>query len=185
MGDDTFGDDGSFSVSISEYDGIEVEKITSEEAFKAAVRTMNQWRENLDKGEGAAGVHGSYRESGAGDTQYRNTGGTANDITVEPQTEGSLEYTVGGDSIPLAVAETGRVPTPNSPPPFDPIADWAREKGLEPDGDETFEEMVDGIRWAIAQRGIPGFQPGRLAAKQVGPTFEENVTERINEEIDE
>lgn len=174
----------SFGVDISAYEGIEVERIAREETFKAAVRTQNQWRENLDKGKGALGRHGRYRESGTSDTQFRNTGEAVNDITVTPA-EPSLEHFVGGDVIQLAIAEFGRVPSPNSPPPYQAIADWAREKGLQPDQGETFEEMVDAIRWAIADRGIPGFAPARLAAQQVGPEFEENTIRRLNEEIGE
>lgn len=166
----------SFSVAIEEYEGIDVERITSEEAFKAAVRTQTRWRENLDKGRGAEGSHNGG---------YRNTGEAASDITVEPKEPGALEYFIGGDVVQLAVAEIGRVPTPGSPPPFDAIADWAREKGLQPEGDQSFEDMVEAIRWSIADNGLEGFAPGRLAGEEIGPTFEENVIRRINEELGE
>jgi len=171
---------GAYSVDINEYEGIieggkRLQQIAREEAFKAAVRTQRAWRENLDRGEGAVGSH---------PRSYRNTGEAAGDITVAPaDPEGSDEFRVGGDAVQLAVAEFGRVPTPGSPPPFEAIADWARERGVSPD-DGTFEEMVDAIRWAIADEGLEPFGPGRLAAQEVGPTYQKNVEERINNIIE-
>jgi hypothetical protein len=170
-----------FSVDTRVYeglvdDGTDLVGIASEEAFKAAIRTQRKWRENLDDGVGASGNHGR---------SYRNTGEAIGDVTVTPSEEGASEYTVGGDVVQLAVAEFGRVPTPGSPPPFEAIADWARERGLNPEDGQTFEEMVDAIRWSIADNGLEGFAPGRLAAKEVGPTYKENVEERINRIIEE
>lgn len=164
-----------FNIDVTEYEGIDVDRIAREEAFKAAVRTQNEWRDNLDQGTGATGSHGR---------SYRNTGEAINSVVVSPQSDDASEYVVGGDVVQLAVAEFGRVPTPNSPPPFDAIADWARERGLQPDGDQSFASMVDAIRWSIARNGLDGFAPGRLAAKEVGPTYRESVIERINDEID-
>lgn len=171
----------SFSVDIKEYEGLvddkaDLERIASEEAFKAAIKTQREWRNNLDEGRGAVGSH---------PRPYRNTGEAINDITVVPAEEGATEYRVGGDVVQLAVAEFGRVPTPGSPPPFAAISDWARERGLTPEGGQTWEQMVDAIRWSIADEGLPAFGPGRLAAQQVGPEYEEAVIERINRLIDE
>jgi len=171
----------AYSVDINEYrgiidDGKRLERISREEAFKAAVRTQREWRTNLDRGEGAVGSH---------PRSYRNTGEAAGDITVTPaDPEGSDEFRVGGDVVQLAVAEFGRVPSPGSPPPFEAIADWARERGLSPD-EGTFEEMVDAIRWSIADNGLEPFGPGRLAAQEVGPTYQENVEERLSNIIGE
>lgn len=163
-----------FDIDVSEYEGVDIERIASEEAFRAAINTQNEWRDNLDQGVGAAGSHGR---------QYRNTGEAINDITISPQSEGASEYLVGGDVVQLAVAEWGAVF--DGPPPFEPIADWAGEKGLNPEEGQTFEEMVNAIRWGIAEHGLEGFAPGRAAAKEVGPTYEENVIERLNEQIEE
>jgi len=171
----------SLSVQTDTYEGItddvgkSLEQIAREEAFKAAVRTQRAWRENLEQGKGAVGSH---------PRAYRNTGEAVGDITVTPaDPEESNEFRVGGDVVQLAVAEFGRVPTPGSPPPFEAIADWARERGLSPD-EGTFEEMVDAIRWSIADEGLEPFGPGRLAAQQEGPKYEERATERINNIID-
>jgi hypothetical protein len=170
-----------YSVDIDEYegltdDGADIEQIASEEAFKAAVRTQRAWRENLDEGKGAIGSH---------PRSYRTTGEAAGDITVTPTEEGAEEYEVGGDVVQLAVAEFGRVPTPNSPPPFDAIADWARERGLRPEGEQSFEEMVEALRWSIAEEGLEPFGPGRLAAQQEGPEYERRAKERIERAIEE
>ena len=171
----------SFSVDINGYEGItdedgkSLEQIAREEAYKAAIRTQSTWRENLEQGKGAVGSH---------PRGYRNTGEAVGDITVTPSDpEASNEFRVGGDVVQLAVAEFGRVPTPGSPPPFDAIADWARERGLSPD-EGTFEEMVEAIRWSIADEGLEPFGPGRLAAQKEGPKYEERATERINSIIE-
>jgi len=68
-------------------------------------------------------------------------------------------------------------------PPVEPIAEWAGRKGLTPEGDSTFEDMVNGIRWAIYQRGIEGFAPGRRAAMLVEPTIAPRFKRRLNAEI--
>lgn len=171
----------SYGVDIKEYEGLvedgsELREIASEEAFKAAVRTQKAWRNNLDEGRGAVGTH---------PRSYRNTGEAVGDVTVTPESEGADEYKVGGDVVQLAVAEFGRVPTPDSPPPFEAIADWARERGIRPEDGQTFEQMVDGIRWSIADDGLPPFGPGRLAAQQEGPKYQENAEERIERIIEE
>jgi hypothetical protein len=44
--------------------------------------------------------------------------------------------------------------------------------------------MVDAIRWSIADNGLEPFGPGRLAAQEEGPKYEERATERINNIID-
>lgn len=172
----------AYSVDINEYEGIsdddgkDLQRIAREEAYKAAIRTQREWRKNLDRGEGAVGSH---------PRSYRNTGEAAGDITVVPESpDGGDVFEVGGDVVQLAVAEFGRVPTPGSPPPFEAIADWARERGLSPD-EGTFEEMVDAIRFSIADDGLEPFGPGRLAAQKVGPEYEKNVTERLNSIIEE
>lgn len=174
----------SFEVNLDPYEGINVEEIASEEAFRAAVNTMNAWKENLDEGVGEAGTHAQYRENGKEDTQYRNTGEAVDSITMDPQEPGHLEYEVGSNRVQVAVAEVGRSPG-SPPPPFKPIADWAREKGIEPEGDQSFEAMVNAFRFAIAERGIPGFKPAKRAADAIGPEFERRTVERLNEEIED
>lgn len=173
-----------FSVDVSPYEGIDVQKIASEELFKHSLKARDAWVDNLRAGKGASGSHGEHRESGPSPAPYNNTGETQNDVTVEPQQEGSLEYTVGGDVVQLAVAEFGRRPGA-APPPREPIARWADEKGLAPEADQTFDEMVDAIRFAIADRGLHGFAPGRAAAREHdGDALAERVDRRFGQELE-
>lgn len=173
-----------FDVDVEPYKGLDVERIASEELFKHSLKARDQWVDNLLKGQGAEGAHGEHRDSGPAPAQYKNTGEATNDVTVDPQGEGSLEYIVGGDVIQLAIAEFGR--SPNAPPPpFEPIATWAREKGLEPDDGQTFEDMVDAIRFAIGSRGLHGFAPGRAAARKYdSDVLADRVDQRFAEELD-
>lgn len=157
-----------FEIEVGTYDGIDVEKIASEELFKASLRAQEHWRKNLHEGQGALGSHGH---------PYEFTGESQNDITISPQTEGALEYVVGGDVVQLAVAEFGRAP--GSPPPRDAIATWARLKGLVPREGETFDEMVAGLRWHIAKHGLKAFAPAQLAADTVNLDLEERIRARI------
>lgn len=171
----------AYSVEIDEYEGLVdgdkgIDQIASEEAFKAAIDTQKAWRDNLDRGRGAIGTH---------PRAYRNTGEAIGSITVEPKREGEELYIVGSSKVQVAVAEDGRVPTPGSPPPFDAISDWARERGLNPDEGQTWMEMVNAIRWSIAEEGLPPFGPGRLAAHEVGSKYSERVETRIENLIDE
>lgn len=165
---------GGFKVTVT--DGnieLNLGKIFKEEIFKAAVRCRNEWQQNLQKGIGAEGFHGG---------EWRDTGDTINDVTVEPKVP-SLEHQVGGDEIGLAIAEYGR--RPNAPmPPHKPIARWAKRKGLTPKEGQTFGSMVFGIRKAIGEKGIRGFAPARLAAVHVNNDIERNIKKRIDEEVE-
>jgi len=129
-------------------------KIAEDTVFKAAVRGMNGWKDNLDSGLGATGSHGG---------PYRDRGGAHSDVTMQPQGPGSLEYVVGGDVIQLAIAEFGRVPTPGKLPPFGPIAGWVERKGIAKRGDKFFYAIVNKIRSNIAENGLEGFAPGQKA----------------------
>jgi hypothetical protein len=152
----------SFSIAVDTYEGIPVKEIASEELFRVAVRTMNTWRENIRKGEGISD-HGS---------PYVNTGEAANDVTIQPQREGSLEYKVGGDTVQLAVAENGRAP--GSMPPPDPIADWMREQLGESDPDPW------PVQKHIEEKGLEPFEPGRAAALE----HEGELSERVHRRLD-
>lgn len=158
--------DEPFDVEIDDYEGIDIIGTTSRELFKGAVRAQRLWRENL-------------RSAG-----WKNTGEAINDVTVEPKQPGELEYVTGGDVIQLLIAEEGRAPD-SAPPPFDAIARWAREKGLQPEEGQTFEEMVEAIRWSIAKNGIEAFHPARDAAREVEMDLPDNVRQALIEEIEQ
>lgn len=164
--------DDEFSVDFEPYDGVDVFGITREELEKQAVRTQNAWQRNLQKGDGAEGSHGG---------PYVNTGEAMNDITFE--FVGELEVTVGGDVVQLAVAEFGRAPG-SAPPPFDAIATWAREKGLTPE-EGSFDDMVEGIRWAIADEGLEPFAPAQAAATEQRGRLEVEIRRRLDEALAE
>lgn len=158
----------SFDITVEAYEGIPVLEIASEELFKVATRTANTWRDNIRSGTGANGSHGS---------PWVNTGEAANDVTISPQSEGALEYTVGGDVIQLAVAETGRAP--GSMPPPEPIADWMREALGERDPDPW------PIQKHIEREGIEGFAPGRGAFLEHKDELSKRVSRRVDEALDE
>ena len=160
---------------FAELDELDLDQIAREELFKHAIDFQEQWQDNLLEGVGYLG----NRPEGP----YKNTGEAINDVTLEPQSEGATSYKIGGDVVQLAVAEFGRVPSPGSPPPFDAIADWAREKQLTPDEGQTFDEMVDAIRFNIADRGLPAFAPGRAAFFELEGEYERRVSERVEREL--
>lgn len=164
------GDD-AFSIDFEPYDGIDVVGITREELEKQAIRVQATWRDNLRKGQGAEGSHGG---------PYVNTGEAVNDVVYE--FTGALEVRIGGDVVQLAVAEFGRAP--GSPPPYDAIARWAREKGLQPD-DGSFSDMVDAIRWAIAEHGLEPFAPATGAANQHRGELPDRLNARLDEELEQ
>lgn len=161
----------SFSVDFEPYEGLPIGEITREELEKQAVRVQASWRDNLRKGQGAEGSHGG---------PYVNTGEAVNDIVYE--FTGDLEVRVGGDVVQLAVAEFGRAP--GSPPPYDAIATWAREKGLQPE-DGSFSDMVDAIRWAIAEHGLEPFAPAQAAANKHRGDLPEQLNARLQEELEQ
>lgn len=148
-------------------------QIAKEEIFKAAIEVRNKWQDNLNKGIGAEGFHGG---------EWRDTGETINDVTIDPQRP-ALEISVGGDHIGLAIAEFGR--RPNAPmPPHEPIARWAKRKGIRPsDEDMSFVEMVFLIRRKIGEKGIRGFAPARLAWHHVNRDIDEKISQRIDQEV--
>lgn len=175
----------SFDVSSNPYDGIDVERIASEELFAYSLKAKQEWVDNLLAGQGAAGVHGEHREEGPAPAPYKNTGEATNDVTISPQGEGALQYVIGGDVVQLAIAEFGRRPGA-PPPPYRPIARWAREKKLTPDEGQTFEDMVNLIRWAISARGLHGFAPARAAARRYDSKgLEKRVSKRFERELEQ
>ena len=146
-------------------------EIVSEELFKAAVRGENQYKENLETGQGATGSHGRA---------YVGTGEAIASVTLYPQTPGADLYTVEGPLVQHAVADFGRAPGKRMPPP-EPISRWAKEAGLTPREGETWDEMVLNLQRHIGAHGLKGFAPMQLAAEMIAPTIEPAIRRRIAE----
>ena len=161
----------SYEVKVS-YKGLpDYRQIVSEELWKAAERTRQQYQENLEKGLGADGAHGR---------PYVGTGEAIARTTVWPELPGADEYVVKGETIQHVIAECGRTPGKKMPPP-EPIDRWAREAGLTPREGETWDDMILNIRRHIAVHGLKGFAPAQLAADIVAPTLERNIQARFRE----
>ena len=161
----------SYEVKVS-YKGLpDYRQIVSEELWKAAERTRQQYQENLEKGLGADGAHGR---------PYVGTGEAIARTTVWPELPGADEYVVKGETIQHVIAEYGRAPGSKMPPP-EPIDRWAREAGLTPREGETWDDMILNIRRHIAVHGLKGFAPAQLAADIVAPTLERNIQARFRE----
>lgn len=162
----------TYEISIGQIPEIDYTRLISEELWKSAERCRQQWQDNLDAGKGAVGDHGR---------PYVGTSEALNDVTVDPALPGSFSYLIGGDVIQLAIAEFGRAPG-KAPPPTDAIAQWAREAQLVPHEGETFDDMVEAIRWAVAKRGLKAFAPGLLADQIITPTVQPAIEARIERE---
>lgn len=161
----------SFKVDGKPYAGIDIEGMASEEVFKAATRGLTAWKDNLTTGTGALG----HRRP------WVNTGEARADLTMTPESPGSLEYTVGGDVVQLWIAEFGRSPN-NTMPPYDAIADWVAEKGIATRGSPGFDGVVFLVRRAIARDGIKPFAPGLKAGRDSIVGLEASVRGRIIDE---
>lgn len=159
----------SYEISVGRLPEIDYSRLISEGLWISAERLRQQWQDNLEEGKGAVGDHGR---------PYVGTSEALNDVTVDPAMPGSFSYLIGGDVIQLAIAEFGRAPG-SSPPPTDAIAQWAREAQLVPHEGETFDQMVESIRWAVAKRGLPAFAPGLLADQIVSPGVVAEIEKRI------
>lgn len=161
----------SYEIKVS-YKGLpDYRQIVSEELWRAAERTRQQYQENLEKGLGADGAHGR---------PYVGTGEAIARTTVSPELPGADEYLVKGETMQHVIAEYGREPGKRMPPP-EPIERWAREAGLVPREGETWDDMILNIRRHIAVHGLKGFAPAQLAADIVAPTLERNVQARFRE----
>ncbi len=145
--------------------------IVSDELFKAAIRTQNTWRNNLQAGKGEKGSHGR---------PYVGTGEAIARTTLYPETPGAMAYLVAGETIQHLIAEFGRRPGA-PPPPFEPISRWAREAGLRPAPGQTWTQMINIIRFAIGRRGLRAFAPMAAAVNTVGPTVEPRIERRIRD----
>lgn len=161
----------SYAIKVSRRRRPNHRQIASEELWKAAVRTQNAWRENLDAGIGATGSHGR---------PYVGTGEAIARTTVSPELPGADEYIVAGETVQHLIAEFGRTPGSKMPPP-EPIERWAREAGLKPRDGETWESMIWTIRRHIAVHGLPGFAPAQLAAATIAPTLGPAIKARFRE----
>ena len=164
----------SYAIEVT-FRGIpDYRQIVSEELWKAAVRTQNAWRENLDAGIGATGSHGR---------PYVGTGEAIARTTVFPELPGADEYIVAGETVQHLIAEFGRTPGAKMPPP-EPIERWAQEAGLVPREGETWESMIWTIRRHIAEHGLRGFAPGLLAMQTIAPTVEAAIKTRFERELE-
>lgn len=161
----------SYRVKVERRELPKHREIVQEELLKAAIRCENQYKENLETGQGAAGSHGR---------PYVGTSEAINTVALYPQTPGADLYTVEGPLVQHAVAEFGRAPGKRMPPP-EPISRWAKEAGLTPREGETWDEMVLNLQRHIGAHGLKGFAPMQLAAEQVAPTIEPAIRRRIAE----
>ena len=140
-----------------------IQEVAREEVFKQAIRFQERWQDLL-------------REAG-----WVNTGETLNDITLEPQRQGSDSYRVGGDRTALLISEFGRRPGAKAPPP-DKLGQWVHEQqGLPNKGDDEFDTTVYLIGQSIAENGIEPVQAGRRAFQNVEGVYEQNVERRLSE----
>lgn len=152
----------------------DIERIVSEELFKAAVRTQNAWKENLQQGKGVEGDHGR---------PYVGTGEAINRTTVYPEHPGADVYEIVGETVQHVIAEFGRTPGAKMPP-AEPIARWAKEAGVVPRDGETWEGMIFTLRRHIAEHGLRGFAPGLLAMQTIAPTVEAAIKTRFERELE-
>lgn len=164
----------SYKVEFKLAPAPDIEKIVSEELFKAATKTQDAWRDNLQEGIGATGEHGR---------PYVYTGESINRTNVYPELPGYDTYEVIGDTEQHFIAEFGREPS-DTLPPYEPISTWARIKGLEPYEGQTWDAMVMNIRRHIATNGLKAFAPGLLAFETVIPTVERSIKSRFKEELE-
>ncbi|KAF5071349.1 hypothetical protein DSECCO2_213330 [anaerobic digester metagenome] len=164
----------SYHVEFTLEPAPDIERIVSEELFKAAVRTQNAWKENLQQGKGAEGDHGR---------PYVGTSEAINRTTVHPETPGSDVYEIVGETVQHVIAEFGRRPGARMPP-HEPISEWAKMQGLIPREGETWDEMVLNIRRHIAAHGLEAFAPGLLAMQTVAPTVEGTIKARFKRELE-
>lgn len=151
-------------VEHDQFEGIDYEKFAEEQKQEAVEDAERKWEKNLEQ------------------SNWRNTGEGIDSIHTMTDENGNTLLL--SDAVQLFVAEFGRPPTPGHPPPFQDIKEWAQEKGLTPGPDETFDEMVEAIRWSIAEEGIEGFQPGSRAFHDAAKDAERRDQRRIEEELE-
>jgi hypothetical protein len=149
-------------------------QIVSEELWKAAERTRQQYQENLEKGLGTEGSHGR---------PYVGTGEAINRTNLYPEHPGADVYEIVGETVQHVIAEFGRTPGARMPP-AEPIERWAQEAGLVPRDGETWEGMIFTLRRHIAEHGLRGFAPGLLAMQTIAPTVEAAIKTRFERELE-
>ena len=110
----------SYSVKVTLAPAPDIERIVSEELFKAAVRTQNAWRENLQQGKGAEGDHGR---------PYVGTGEAINRTNLYPEHPGADVYEIVGETVQHVIAEFGRTPG-SKMPPAEPSRGGRKRQGL-------------------------------------------------------
>lgn len=166
------------------YDGIEFEAIATEELDRAAVKTVNEWVDNMLAQD------------------YKATGDTVNSIAWDSPEQ--YVRVVGSDRIAALIGEFGRPPGAGQPPP-DALGDWVHEQSGLPSRGETvewtfdkwaaegegttheltFEQVVFIIGRAIDDRGLPAHHFGQQAFDVVVGEFEADINQRLDDAIDE
>lgn len=151
---------------FTELDDVPIAKISREEVFKAAVKTQNGWKDNMEE------------------ENYRSTGEAIESVTIEPQMQGADEYTVGSNKIQVLIGEVGRAP--GSFPNVDQLGEWVHEQaGLPDKGDADFDNAVYNIGKHIAENGLPAYRFGTRAFREVSQELEAELEQRFAEEWDE
>ena len=141
-----------------------LEQRIKDATFKAAVRIMNKWIDNLETGSGALGSHGG---------PYVSTGEAVASIRLDPETPDSDTYTIFSDKIQVLIAEVGRMP--GTMPPFEPISQWVHEKLGVKKGSKGHYPIVQKIRQNIKENGLEPFAPMEKAVVEVVHDLEKEL----------
>jgi len=165
-----------FDVDADVYDGLDIEKITSDALDSVATDVQNNWMDNMN-------------EAG-----YRNSGDTINSITIDRPEE--FVRLIGSDRVAALIGEVGRAPGAGHPPP-DELGDWVHEQEGLPSRGETVEWTFDGesqevtfdqvvylIGRSIDEEGLEPHRFGERAAREA-PDLDDEISQRINQEVED
>lgn len=139
-----------------------------DEFFKAGVKLVNFWKDNLRTGQGAMGSHGG---------PYVNTGEAVKSVQMYPERRGADEYIIFSDAIQVLTAEVGQ--PPGHRPPFRAISMWVHEKLGVKRGDPAHFPIVTGIQDKIEEVGLEPFAPMEKAVTELVKDLEEKLGQKL------
>jgi len=133
----------------------DVEGVIDSQMIDFKRTATNNFREHEASGSYRDNINLDFNSETSRRLQYEGSRQVKFDVPHSYAELGTGERGLDGDDLDYMRAVDGSVgyESPDDPPPFDVIYQWARDRGVTPIEYNSFYAMVDAIRYTIADKG--------------------------------